>query len=36
MPCTWRRSGSGWMGSEQPDVVVGVPVHCREVRLDDL
>ena len=22
-------------GSEQPDVAVGVPVHCREVRLGD-
>ena len=26
---------AGW-GSEQPDVAVGVPVHCREVGLDVL
>ena len=26
---------AGW-GSEQPDVAIGVPVHCRAVGLDDL
>ena len=26
---------TGW-GSEQPDLTVGVPVHCRGVGLEDL
>ena len=26
---------AGW-GSQQPDLVVGVPVQCREVGLNDL
>mgnify|MGYP001852897404 CR=1 FL=1 len=29
------RGQAGW-GSEQPNGDVGVPVHCREVELDDL
>ena len=28
--------GQARPGSEQPDLAVGVPVHCRGVRLDDL
>jgi len=28
--------GQAEQASEQPDVVVGVPVHCRRVGLDDL
>jgi len=26
---------AGW-GSEQPDLAIDVPVHCRRVKLDDL
>jgi len=25
----WRCSRSDWRGSEQPDLAVGLPVHCR-------
>ena len=28
--------GQGERGSEQPDLAVGVPVHCRGIGLDDL
>jgi len=28
--------GQAGPGSEQPDVAVGVPVHCRGFGLDDL
>jgi len=28
--------GQTGQGSEQPDVAVGVPAHCRGVGLDDL
>jgi len=29
------QDGAGW-GSEQPDLAVGIPVHCRRVGSDDL
>jgi len=32
----WKHSRPGWTGSEQPDLVSGVPARCGGVGLDDL
>ena len=37
MPHPWLHSRSGWTGLHAPDGgAIGVPVHCRGVRLSDL
>ena len=35
-PIPGNTQGQVGRGSEQPDLAVGVPVHCREVGPDDL
>jgi len=35
-PITGDAQGLAGQGSEQPDVAVGVPAHCRGLGLDDL
>lgn len=35
MPCLEYIKGQAGWGSGQPDVAVGVPVHCPGVGLDD-
>jgi len=36
MPASGNTQGQAGWGSEQPDLAVGVPVHCRGVGLGDL